>query len=113
MSLFSAKRHDVEDDLRAQVAELRGEVSALTRKLSKRGSVAYEGSRDMAGDAYDEVSRRVREALPMLRRRAGDVEQKARENPALAVAVGLAVVGLAISFIAAKRSIPDISPFDE
>lgn len=113
MSPFSGKRHEIDDDLREQIAELRDEVSALTRKLSRRGAATYEGSRDIASDFFDEMTRRLRDAMPTLRKRAGVIEQSARDNPALAAAVGLAVIGLAISFFAVKRHVPDISPFEE
>lgn len=113
MSPFSGKRHEIEDDLREQIADLRDEVAALTKKLSRRGAVAYEGSRDVASDFYDELTRRLRDTVPMLRQRASAVEQTARDNPALAAMVGLAVIGLAISFFAVKRHVPDISPFEE
>jgi hypothetical protein len=112
MSPFG-KRHEVEDELREQIADLRDEVSALTRKLSRRGAATYEGSRDVASDFYDEMTRRLRDAVPMLRKRAGVIEQSARDNPALTAMVGLAVIGLAISFFAVKRHLPDISSFEE
>lgn len=108
MAPFSGKRHEIEDDLHEQIAELRKEVSALARKLSRRGATAYDASRDVAGDYYDEMARWLRDTLPLARRRAGAVEQTARDNPVLTAAVGLAVLGLAISLFAVKRQIADV-----
>lgn len=108
MAPFSGKRHETEDDLREQIAELRNEVSALTRNLSRRSAAAYGASRDVAGDYYDEMTRWLRDTLPLVRRRAGTAEQTARDNPVLAAVVGLAVVGLVISLFAVKRQIADV-----
>jgi len=94
MPAFSRFRSDVEDDLETQVARLSKELAALKKTMSRRGSDAYDVARDAADDVYGDLRDRLLDALPLVRKRARAAEQVARDNPAMAAVVGLAVVGL-------------------
>ncbi len=93
-SPFSRFRSDVEDDLETQVARLSKELAALKKLAARRGSYAYDIARDAADGVYGDVRDRFIDALPHVRKRARAAEQAARDNPAMAAVVGLAVVGL-------------------
>ena len=95
MALFSGRSsngHDIHRDVEA----LRREVAALSRAAAKRGSAAWRGAGDEAAGLYDEVAERMHNALPVIRRRARDLEETIRDNPArTAAAVGLAALAVA------------------
>ena len=95
MALFSGHRngHDIHRDVEA----LRREVAALSRAASKRGAAAWRGASDEASGFYDEVAERVGNAMPIIRRRARDIEDTIRDNPARSAAI----VGLAALTVAA------------
>jgi ElaB/YqjD/DUF883 family membrane-anchored ribosome-binding protein len=93
-SAFSRFRSDVEDDLETQVARLSKELAALKKTMSQRGSNAYDVARDTADDVYGDLRERIFDSMPLVRKRARAAEQVARDNPAMAAVVGLAVVGL-------------------
>jgi len=94
MALFPGRSngHDLHRDIEA----LRREVAALSRSASKRGSAAWRGASEEASGFYDDVSERIGHALPVIRRRARDLEETIRDNPArTAAAVGLAALAVA------------------
>src|SRR5690606_33807238 len=84
MALFSGSSngHDIHRDVEA----LRREVAALSRVAAKRGAAAWRGASDEASGLYDEVAERVGNAMPIIRRRAHDLEETIRDNPTRAAA---------------------------
>jgi len=94
MARASDLRDDLAESLEAQVEALRREIAGLRKNLSKRGRVAYADASDTAEALYGDLAERWAEAAPHVRKRAKQVEQTARDNPAAAAAVGLVVVGL-------------------
>lgn len=94
MAMFS--RSD-ELDMHDRLAALQKEVSTLSRSLSKQGWSAYRGASHQAGDLYGELSERLADTLPKIRRGAREVEDVIRENPGRTIAV----VGLGAMFVAA------------
>ena len=94
MALFSGSSngHDIHRDVEA----LRREVAALSRVAAKRGAAAWRGASDEASGLYDEVAERVGNAMPIIRRRAHDLEETIRDNPArTAATIGLAALAIA------------------
>lgn len=87
MALFT--RND-DLDLHDRIEALQKEVAVLSRSLSKHGKAAYRDASDHAGAFYGELSDRVSDAMPVIRRQARAIEDSVRENPTRAVAaVGL------------------------
>ena len=101
-STISKLRGDVEDNLNEQVAQLSKELASLKKSLSKRGARAYEDTRETASDVYGELWDKFSETMPAVRKRARAAEQVARDNPATAAVVGLAVVGLLVTLLARR-----------
>ncbi len=101
-STISRLRGDVEENLQDQVAQLTKELSSLKKSLSKRGARVYEDTRDSASDVYGEIWDRFSDTMPAVRKRARAAEKVARENPATAAIVGLAVVGLLVTLLARR-----------
>ncbi|MEQ1937164.1 hypothetical protein ABMA46_02820 [Mesorhizobium sp. CN5-321] len=81
-------------DLEHQIAALSKELTTLKKAVARRGSGYYEDGRDMAMDYYSDLSDRIAQSLPHIRKRARMVEETARDHPAATVAVGLVVLGL-------------------
>lgn len=102
MALFS--RNDDVLDLHHQIAALRKEVASLSRSASKKGAAAYHDASDSASDLYGELADRVAGALPVIRRRAHDIEDTIRENPArTAAAVGLVALVVTAALLMGNR----------
>jgi len=101
-STFRKLAGDIEGDLEDQVARLTKELAALKKVAAKRGSAVYEDTREQAADLYGELWDRFNESLPVMRKRARTVEKAARDNPATAAVVGLAVVGLLVTLLARR-----------
>lgn len=94
MALFSGR--STGSDLHRDIEALRREVAALSRAASRRGSAAWRGASDEASGLYDDVAERIGHALPVIRRRARDLEETIRDNPArTAAVVGLAALAIA------------------
>ncbi|MDQ6434419.1 hypothetical protein RB623_10200 [Mesorhizobium sp. LHD-90] len=93
-STFSRFRDDVTEELEDQVARLQKEVKSLRKALGKRGASAYDGSRDMASDFYDEIAARVGDALPVIQKQSRVVKRAATDHPLTTAVIGLAVLGL-------------------
>lgn len=103
MALFSSR--DSSYDLHRDIEALRREIAALSRSASKRGTAAWRGASDEAAGLYDDVTERFNNALPVIRRRARDLEETIRDNPARSAAViGLAALTVAaFAFLASHR----------
>ncbi len=101
-STISKLRGNAEDSLHDQVAQLTKELASLKKSVSKRGAKAYEGTRDTASEVYGELWDRFSETMPAVRKQARAAEKAARENPATAAFVGLAVVGLLVTLLARR-----------
>lgn len=94
MALFTGRSNGY--DLHRDIEALRREVAALSRAATRRGAAAWRGAGDEASGFYDDVAERVGHALPVIRRRARDLEETIRDNPArAAAAVGLAALAVA------------------
>lgn len=94
MALFSSRSNS--NDIHRDIEALRRDIAALSRSVSKRGATAWQGAADEASGLYDDVAERISHALPVMRRRAHDLEETIRDNPARAAAVaGLAALAIA------------------
>ncbi|MBE0692618.1 MAG: hypothetical protein IH590_05870 [Aquamicrobium sp.] len=103
MALFSSR--DSGYDLHRDIEALRREIAALSRTASKRGAAAWRGATDEASGLYDDVAERFNNALPVIRRRARDLEETIRDNPTrTAAVVGLAALTVAaMAFLMSHR----------
>lgn len=90
-------------DLDKRVAVLSKELAALRKVVAKRGGAYYEDGRDAASDYYAQLADRISDALPAIRKQGRAIERTARDHPATAAAVGLAVVGLVASLLFSRR----------
>lgn len=99
MAFFSSSNNDLVDDLEAQLASLRKDVKRLRKTAEKRGAALYDDAGDTATHYYDEIAQRVADAMPHMRAGARVVERRARENPAMAAAVGLVALGLIAALV--------------
>lgn len=98
MALFSnhSNGHDIQRDIEA----LRRDIAALSRSATKRGTSAWRDAANEASGVYDEVTQRINHALPVMRRRAYDLEETIRDNPGRTVALaGLAALALAATVL--------------
>lgn len=93
------------DDLAAEVTALRKELRALSRDVSKRGRTAYRAAEHDVSEIYADVAEKLVAALPVIRRRAHDVERVVRDNPTRTIAVvGLAAMAIAaFSLLGSRR----------
>lgn len=90
-------------DLDKQIAALSKELAALRKVVSRRGGAYYEDGRDAALDTYSDLAGRLRDAMPAIRKQGRVIERSARDHPAAAAVVGLAVVGLVASMFFTRR----------
>ena len=91
---------DVRKEFEKQIADLRKEIGAITKKLAARGSEAYEGARDTASDAYDHVKGQATGSLKQARQQAHTVSEAVRENPGTAAVLSSAgILGFLIGVI--------------
>ncbi|MER9862727.1 hypothetical protein [Mesorhizobium sp. M0185] len=90
-------------DLDKQVAALTREPATLKKAVLKRGGAFYEDGRDTASDYYSDITERLGDALPAIRRQGRAIEKTARDHPATAAAVGLVLVGLVASLFLGGR----------
>ena len=103
MAFFS--HDDRTHDFNRQIAALQKQITALSRSASKHGTSAYRDASEEASHLYDEMSSRVADALPVIRKRARNLEEAVRDNPTRAVAtVGLAaLVVTAVMMLVGRR----------
>jgi ElaB/YqjD/DUF883 family membrane-anchored ribosome-binding protein len=78
---------DLRKDLEKQIADLRDEVSSLSKTLSERGQEFYDSLSEGAGEVYEGASRRARGAARQARNQAYAVSEAIRENPGTAATV--------------------------
>lgn len=90
-------------DLDKQVAALSRQLSDLKKALAKRGDAYYEDGREAASDYYSQLTERLHEALPAIKRGGRALERTARGHPATTAAVGLVVVGLLAGLLISRR----------
>lgn len=83
----TSNAEDIRKDLEKQIADLKKEVTKLSKSLSARGEEVYEDLRNQAGDAYNEASVRARGAAQQVRTQAHAVSEAIRENPGTAATV--------------------------
>ncbi len=90
-------------DLDKKVASLSRQLDDLKRVLARHGDAYYEDGREAASDYYSQLSERLHDALPAIRRRSRALERTARDNPAATAAIGLVVVGLLAGLLLSRR----------
>lgn len=95
--------NSADDDLEERFRRLSKEVQALSRAVGRRGSRAMDEGRDGAAELVSELSDRLSDMMPEIRRRSRAVEQTAREHPAAVAVAGVLVVGLALSIILHRK----------
>jgi len=93
-STFSKLRSEFGDDMEEQVERLQREVKTLRKALAKRGASAYDETREVASDLYEEIAARISDAAPQIARQSRVVGKAAADNPIATAVVGLAVAGL-------------------
>lgn len=91
-------------DLEQQVADLRKEMSALSRSVARRGGDFYEDASDGVSSFLSQLAGRVAPSLGGLRRQARTVERAAFDHPAVVATVGLVMIGLVASLVLRSRS---------
>jgi ElaB/YqjD/DUF883 family membrane-anchored ribosome-binding protein len=102
-SALTRFREDLQDDMQDQIARLSREVSSLRKTAARRGEGVYAAARDGAGGFYDDLWEHVQDAMPDLRRGARHARDTARDNPLIAAAVAVGVVGL-LAVLLSRRS---------
>ncbi len=91
------------EESESEFARLQREVEKLRRMVAKNGASAMRDTREVAGDFYDDLAERVRDALPHIRRGSREVSRAATRHPLATAAIGLAVVGLAAALMSTSR----------
>lgn len=102
MSAFSRLRGGFADDLEGQVERLRHDVAAMRKTIAAQGARGYSAGQEQASELYDELSERLAELVPQVRRHARVAGRAVRDNPA-PVVVGAVVVGLLAAFLLSRR----------
>jgi len=101
-STFTKLGDDLSGDLKDQVSKLRKEVSSLRKSLARQGADAYADTRDTAGDLYDDLTERLAEAMPRLRRQSRAMRRTASDHPVTTALIGVALVGLVAAFLSRR-----------
>jgi ElaB/YqjD/DUF883 family membrane-anchored ribosome-binding protein len=102
MSGFSRLRGELSEDLEDQVERLRHEVSAMRKAISTQGARGYSAGHEQVSELYDEISERLAELMPQVRRHARVAGRAVRDNPA-PIIVGAVVVGLLATLLMSRR----------
>lgn len=93
-----------EDEIEATVRSLSREVSALSHALARQGGRRVDEAREGLADVASDLSERVAELLPVVRRRGAQASHAAREHPAAVAVAGVVVAGLVLSILFRRRS---------
>lgn len=101
MAFFSNRGSiDIHDELEA----LRREVARLGGKAQRHGSAALRDTGERTLEFGHELAERAASALPIIRRRAHELEDTIRDNPARSAAVvGLAVLAVTAAVLLSGR----------
>ncbi|WP_435673202.1 DUF883 family protein [Marivita sp.] len=93
---------DYEKEIRAEMAEIRTDLAALTKALGKYGKARVDGLQDDASDLTEEMIAESRRAVKKLGKQVSrlekDLESNVRENP-LQWLLGAMGVGLVITML--------------
>ncbi|MGH6763774.1 MAG: DUF883 family protein [Phyllobacterium sp.] len=85
-----------DEDIGAQVAQLKQDIASLTAALGKMGSSKVNGARRGAMDNLDDARSRAEEAIAEIRQHTRALERQVRttvkENPLTTVAVAAGVI---------------------
>jgi ElaB/YqjD/DUF883 family membrane-anchored ribosome-binding protein len=103
IGLWNARK-DTESALSAQIEALQDELRSLRSLASKRGAESYAGARDSAADFAEELWNSIANSRSELRRQARQAGDTVKDNPAIAAAVGVVVVGLIAAPFAGRSS---------
>lgn len=99
-SLFSNARDEI--DLETRIAALGRELASLKKAARRHGEDAYTEGLGVASEVYDQLRGRFDDALPHMQRSARRLERGARDHPAMAAFVGIAVVGLLAALLSRR-----------
>lgn len=91
------------DDIEVRLRRLSKELSALSRIAAKRGERGFDDTREALSEVVSDLSERVTDMMPEVRRRARAIESSAREHPATVAVAGVVLVGLALSLLLRRR----------
>ena len=97
--------HDIEDTIEDQVENLRGEIAALTKLISKSSASQGKRFRAQAETGYEDLIGRSEELLSQLQdgyaRSAKEVRATVRAHPTATIGAA-AAVGLLIALLARR-----------
>lgn len=95
-----------EKELRAEMAEIRSDLAALSKTLGQYGKARVDGLQDSATDFTDEVMTESRRAVKKLGKKVTrlekNMESNVREHP-LQWFLGAVGVGLVITMLAQRK----------
>ncbi len=96
---------EYEDEMRAEMAEIRTDIAALTKSMSGYGKARAENLQDRAVEWSDDVRDETRRAVKKLGKKVTnlekDLEVKVRENP-LQWFLGALGVGLVLTMLVGR-----------
>ena len=109
LSTIRSKRnsayHDIEDTIEDQMDNLRGEIAALTKLVSKNGASQGKRIRAQAETGYEDLLARSEELMHQLQdgyaRSAKEVRATVRAHPTATIGA-VAAVGLLIALLARR-----------
>lgn len=102
MSALSRLRGELSDDLESQVERLRHDVAAMRKTIAAQGARGYSAGQEQVSELYDEISEKLAELMPQVRRQARVAGRAVRDNPA-PIIVGAIVVGLLATLLMSRR----------
>ncbi|GAA3852992.1 DUF883 family protein [Celeribacter arenosi] len=102
----AATENATTEDLQAQIATLKKDISSLTKTFADYGRAQGEQVRNGATEAYDAARVATEKQAADLQKQAlaayGDVENKVRENPSASIGVA-AGLGFLVGLVTAAR----------
>ena len=101
-----SKASEYEDEIRAEMAEIRNDIAALAKSFGGYGKVRATELQDRAAEMSDEVLNEARRALKKLGKQVSnlekDMEVRVREHP-LQWFLGALGVGLVFAMLVRQR----------
>jgi ElaB/YqjD/DUF883 family membrane-anchored ribosome-binding protein len=94
-----------ENEIRAEMAEIKGDIAALTKALTGYGKARADGLQDRASDWSDDLVKKSRKSVKKLEKQISrlekDVETSVRANP-VQWFLGALGIGLAVAMLMGK-----------